>query len=215
MSVAVAILLLATAHAEAQGPGRGRGRGGFGRGLGNDLIYLVAMREVREEISIDEEQEQLLDALAADLREQQRAAFRGGFDGPPGRPDEDSPGQDGRSRLRRLADTGEKLIMSVLEPDQATRLRQLRVQYEGLRAFDREPFLAALKLTEIQQEQIREIRSSDRPAAELEAEVRMSLTESQIAQWDQMKGDSFTFPQRRGRFGRRGFRGPPSDDTGD
>jgi Spy/CpxP family protein refolding chaperone len=212
MSVAAAILVLAAAHADAQGPGRGRGRGGFGRGLGNDLVNLVAMREVREELTIDQEQEQLLDALSADLRDQRRA-FRGGFDGPPARPDDDSPREDGRSRLRRLGETGEKLVLAVLEPGQANRLTQLRVQYEGLRAFDREPFVAAMKLTELQKEQIREIRSADRPPSEMEAEVRMSLTESQIAKWDEMKGDSFTFPERPRRFGRRGFRGPPRDDS--
>jgi hypothetical protein len=208
--LAVAISMLVVAHADAQGSGRGRGR--FGRGFGNDLVYLVGLSEVRDELAIDEDQGQLLDALSADLREQQRAAFRG-LDGPPDRPDEDAPRQDGRSRLRRIGETGEKLIMAVLEPDQATRLVQLRIQFEGLRAFDREPFVAALKLTEIQKEQIRGIRAADRPAAELEAEVRMSLTEAQVAQWDELKGESFTFPERRGRFGRRGFRGPPGDDS--
>ena len=213
-SLALAILVLVATHVDAQGPGRGRGRGGFGRGMGNDLLYLVGLSEVRNELKIDEEQEELLDALSADLREQQRAAFRG-FDGPPDGSGDDSPLQDGSGRFRRLGETGEKLIMAVLEPDQATRLSQLRIQFEGLRAFDREPFVAALKLTELQRDQIRGIRAEDRSASELESEVRMSLTEAQIAKWDELKGEAFTFPQRRGRFGRRGFRGPARDDSGE
>jgi hypothetical protein len=181
--------------------------------MGNDLVYLVALSEVREELAIDEEQGQLLDALSADLRDQQRIAFRDGFDGPPEGPDDPSTDDGGRGRLRRLGESGEKLIMAVLEPAQAKRLAELRVQFEGLRAFDREAFVASLGLTELQRNQIREIRGDRRQTEELEAEVRMSLTEKQIARWDEMKGAKFTFPERRGRFGRRGFRGPPTDDS--
>lgn len=210
------VLAVVAAQLEAQGPGRGRGRGGgFGfRRMGNDLVVLVGMTEVQEELAIDKEQEQLLDALTADLFDQQRVAFRGGF-GPSDGSEGAADGAGRALKLQQLRDTGEKLILSVMDPDQASRLAELRVQFEGLRAFDRDSFVAALKLTELQKEQIREIREARRPLAEIEREVMMSLTEDQIAKWDELKGESFTFPRRRPRFGRRGFRGPPRDDSDD
>jgi hypothetical protein len=176
------------------------------------LAYLVALREVREELDLDEEQEELLNALSADLRDQRRVAFRGDWDdfSDPRESAEDLA--ERTERIERLNEASEKLITAVLEPAQAARLGELRVQFEGLRAFDREPFVDALELTELQREQIADLRRESRDRAATETAVKMSLSEKQLAKWEELKGAEFKFPERRGRFGRRGFRGPSRDD---
>ena len=59
--IAVGVVLLLALDARAQGRG---GRRGFGPRGGNDLVNLVALREVREELSTDDEQDDLLGIVA-------------------------------------------------------------------------------------------------------------------------------------------------------
>jgi hypothetical protein len=211
-AVALTLLLL-TAHLAAQPPERERGRGMFGRrGMLSDQMRLVSMPEVREELAIDEEQALFLDALVADLRDQQRTAFSRGLDGPERR-DPESQFEEFRERLQELHRQSEQLLLAVLEPEQVSRLNELRVQYEGIRAFAREDFNAALELTDNQQDQVRKILATTASvrgrrrgdSAESVAKIKSVLTEGQLAKWEEMKGDEFTFPERSRRFGRRGF----------
>jgi hypothetical protein len=189
------------------------------------LVLLVSVPDVQNELHVDARQQQLLEALVADLGDQQRGLFRGGFDEPREPDDDNSRFERTRSRWQELSRQSERLILAVFEPKQAERLNQLRLQFESVRALDRAEFLEAIGLTDDQKEQIRQIRdreSADREAARdqtrsgrdvVEADLMAVLTDEQKAKWEQMKGEPFTFPEGFARFGRRGFRGrPPEED---
>ena len=82
---ALITLLLVTSNVDAQQPGRGRGRGPFGgRGMPEGITFLVAVPEIQKELGLSSDQQELLDALQADLRDQRRGLFRGGFGSPRG-----------------------------------------------------------------------------------------------------------------------------------
>ena len=217
MPVIVVLLLLATI-AQAQPPGRPRGRGRFGRGgPSSPLAFLVSMAEVQKELKIDTVQEKLLDALLDDLREQ-RGAFRGGFNGPPG--DREAQFQEYRRHTQKLNRQGEDLLATIFEPEQRARFNQIRIQYEGVRALDRDEVTQVLGLTDTQLQVIREIRERDelpdgsrdrevrRPGQQREADMLAVFTEEQKKKWEDMQGKAFAFPRRSRWYGRRGFGGP-------
>jgi hypothetical protein len=190
--------------------------------MSSDVTFLVSLREVQDELQLTSQQRELLESLQADLADQRRGMFRGG---PPGvRPGEEAQ-EEMRQRFQALGQQGEKLVMTVLEPAQAERLRQLRLQRLGVRALDRDDVAKALELSEGQRQSIRGMlsgdsgpgnnpqednptrRESDAQPKELDAQVMAVLSDEQKQQWETMKGKAFAFPQRPPRFGPRGFRG--------
>lgn len=209
--VPVLILLALGTAATAQQPRGRRGDFGFGRrAFGEGVVFLVGMREVQRELQLSEEQRELLDDLRADLRTQVRVAFRGGSDS--GRNGTTDGGEDVRNRIRDINQRGEELVMLVLEPDQAERLKQLRLQQEGTRAFDRPEVAKALGLTKDQLDQMREIRSiaqnedangrvQQRRARrqQIEKDVLAMLSDEQMQSWERMQGAKFSFPSRFAR----------------
>jgi hypothetical protein len=212
--VPVLILLALGTAATAQQP-RGR-RGDFGRAFGEGVVFLVGMHEVQRELQLSEEQRELLDDLRADLRTQVRVAFRGGSNSR--RNGTTDSGEDVRNRIRDINQRGEELVMLVLEPDQAERLKQLRLQQEGTRAFDRPEVAKALRLTKDQLDQMREIRSiapnedangrvQQRRARrqQIEKDVLAMLSDEQKQSWERMQGAKFSCPSRfaRNNSGRR------------
>ena len=216
--VIVVLLLLATS-VQAQPPGRQRGRGRFGRGGPNSLLaFLVSMAEVQKELKIDAVQEKLLDALLDDLREQQRGAFQGGLNGPRG--DREAQFQEFLRHMQKLNRQGEDLLTTIFEPEQRARFNQIRIQYEGVRALDRDEVAQVLGLTDTQLKVIREIRERDeppdgsrdrevrRPGQQSEADMLAVFTEEQKKKWEDMQGKAFVFPRRSRWYGRRGFGGP-------
>ena len=218
----IVLLLLLVISVQAQPPGRQRGRGPFGRGPTSPLAFLVSMAEVQKELKVDAVQGKLLDALLDDLREQRgalrRGAFRRGFNGPRG--DRDEQFQEDRRHMQELNEQGEKLLATIFEPEQQARFNQLRIQFEGVRALDRDEITKVLGLTDAQLQVIREIRESDelpdgsrdgevrRPGQRREADIVAVFTKEQKEKWDHMQGETFAFPPRSRWFGRRGFRGP-------
>lgn len=185
-----------------------------GRGFGEGVVFLVGLREVQQELELSDPQRELLDALRADLRTQVQVAFRGGNRS---RRDEGSERTEVRNRIREINRQGEEMVLLVLEPEQATRLKQLRLQQEGTRAFDRAETAKALGLTEAQRTQIQEIRNSARANPEdvsreqrrarrrqTERDILAVLSEEQRERWETMQGERFQFRLRRiGRFDRR------------
>ena len=210
----VVLLLRLVTSVQAQPPGRQRGRGPFGGGAAGLLALLASMTEVQKELNVNDIQEKLLDALVSDLREQQRSAFRRGFNGPRG--DRDEQLREVRRHMQELNAQGEKLMATIFESEQQVRFNQLRVQYEGVRALDRDEISKALGLTDTQLQVIREIRESDdgsrdggvrRSGQEREADIVAVFTKEQKEKWDHMQGETFAFPPRPRSYGRRGFRG--------
>ena len=200
-------LMFLVASADAQPP---RQRGPFGRrGPVSGLTYLTSLPEVQKEIGVSSEQAKLIDALLDDLREQ-RSVFRRGF----GRSSEDEePGQDNRSRFQELYENGEKLLATIFETEQAARLNQLRIQYEGVRALDRSEVAQALALSQTQRQAIQEIRQSgaqsygDQAARErVQTDMIAVFSGDQKEKWEELTGAAFKFPERRRRSRWRGDR---------
>ena len=196
-------VVVLSATAEAQ-PRRGFG----GRGLPRGLNYLMAFSEIREHLSITDEQEKLFGGLILDQRAQQVTARRNPQSGPgPGR------GEEIRKRMQKITQQFDELLGVMLEPKQTKRLHEIKLQYDGVRALDRPNFVKELQLSEEQQKQIQEIRGDPprgRANAEQEAGILGLLTDEQKQNWDRMKGKIFVFPeslalQERQR-GRRGGR---------
>jgi hypothetical protein len=208
--------LLVHVTVDAQQTQRGWGRGPLGRrGLPGDVVFLLLLDEVQQELRLTSQQQELLQAVLADLEDQRRGIFQGG----PGRGDRDNASEEIRAAMQKLSDQGEKLVMSVLEPDQAYRLRQLRLQWSGVRALARPEIARQLKLSEAQQTSISSLLQSDsdrqgrtRPddqssREDMTAQIMALLTDQQKQTWQSIQGDPFDFPDWSRRFGPRGPRG--------
>lgn len=181
------------------GGSRGSRTGGFGRGR---VLSLLRMEEVRVELGIDDKQQDLID----DLQEETNEAMRD-----------------------RLAE--------ILRPDQSERFEQLRLQRDGSRSLMRSDVVEALGLSEAQRLRIRELlpsgfgsggsrggggggrqggqgsfRQIREQRAKQEAEALGVLTDEQRANFQEMKGAEFEFPQRQWGRGRGGSGRPQSPD---
>jgi len=179
-------------------------RGGFGFAMFGRSSFLIDMPEVLVELGVADEQKELLDALDADLSDQRRVIFLDG-------------GHQLRSRIEAFERRGEQLVTVVLEPDQANRLTELRLQREGARALRRPDVLDKLELSEAQRKEIDSVfKASESQQIESvfdlnqirqqlekqEADILAVMTDEQKARWEELKGKPFQFP-RRNRFGRR------------
>ena len=195
------VVVSATAEAQ-QGPRRRRG---FGRVVPGGLNYLMAVSEVREHLAITDEQEELFGGLILDWRAQLFAGMRRRRPGGPGR------GEEGRRRRGQLIQQFDELLAILLEPEQIKRLRELRLQYDGVSALDKPDFAKSLELSEEQQEQIKAIRGDQpgqRANAQQEAQILATLTDEQKDTWNRMKGEVFVFPESLAELERqRGRRG--------
>ncbi|MBI3469584.1 MAG: hypothetical protein HY000_41820 [Planctomycetes bacterium] len=231
----VAIVMIASLTL-AQPPGRqGRGFGFGGQGGQGSGAMLLATPDVRKELGTSEEQNKKIDDLLADLQEQMRESF-GNF--------QDIQNLSQEERQKRFDETrkkGEEIgkkadekLSKILEPKQADRLKQLRLQREGAGAFNREEIAKELGLTKDQQDKIRKIQETARPQGgggfqnlsdeerrELLTKMREQrekaqkdifavLTEVQTKKWSEMKGKEFKFPE--GGFGGFGPGGRPNEE---
>lgn len=215
-----AVAMLFTTEAMAQ---RGGGMMRFmGGGLQLDSAML-AMKEVREELKLDEEVAKKVGDMASEVNDSLRAEMReimmGGGDM--------SEVEDVLEELREE----EKEIVALLNDDQKERLTQLRYQRMGNAMYSDEKVQESLGFSDDQktavkdavennQQELQDAMSEARESGDFGAardamrELREKLTktldgiltEKQKEQVVEMKGDEFEFPQRR-----RGRRGSRSD----
>ncbi len=220
----------------AQGPGRGGFGGGFGGGFpgqGGGLAGLLQMQEVQTELKLTDAQKPKL----RDAREERRGGAArggggaGGAEGAPNfrdmsREERQKFMEDARKRMEEQSKKAEEVVKGILNPEQLTRLNELRIQQQGVRAMGRPEVAAALQLTDAQKEAIGDILDAARPQrgpgggggfggnrpseeerdkARAEAEERNKkaqadidavLTETQKAEWVKLQGAKFTFPER-------------------
>ena len=216
-TAALAVLLLVSTVAQGQRPGRFRGRDWRRATL--EVSFLVQLPEVQKELELTSQQEQLLDALLDDLQDQSRAMF-GGPGGPPGVPGGRSGTDSVGQQIETLTQQGEELINALLEPNQAVRLRQLRLQRQGTAALVRPEIVQALSLEDEQLAKIRQMLSAEAAVEEarlpiaarqqrateqiVDAQVSAVLSDQQRQIWENMKGKPFEFREASERFGRRG-----------
>lgn len=213
------LVLVTVPCATAQRPFRG-GRGIWGAVRNDSLLTLTAIEEVRKEVRLRKEQNELVDALLVDVRAQFRKSFEGV-----------NPFRNGveeaRGKIKEISGRFDVLLEIVLEPDQLERLKQLQLQREGLRALDRTDFQEQLSLEETQLKEIQELLKEgrkriqesreDRKAAQqhrsqLESDVLKLLNDEQKKKWNAMKGKTYRFPAPEGR---PGSRDQPAEPNGD
>ncbi|MEO8494003.1 MAG: hypothetical protein ABI614_02960, partial [Planctomycetota bacterium] len=150
--IAICIAASLVTTASTQSPGRGEFGGLLFGGRGR---LLVDLEEVQKELGVDEQQEELLDALLEDLAEQ-RLAIREEEDGPRTADEaiEQLRFQQKMARLTAFDQRTESLLTVVLEPQQANRLSELYLQRDGIRAFDRPEVATKLQLSDEQKARV-------------------------------------------------------------
>jgi Spy/CpxP family protein refolding chaperone len=162
----------------AQGQGRGGFGGGFGGGFpgqGGSIAGLLLMEEVQTELKLTDEQKTKLRDSRDELRgnaggpgRRGGGAGQGGGEGAPNFRDMSQEErqkfmEDARKRMEEQSKKAEELAKGILTPEQMTRLNELRIQQQGIRAMGRAEVAAALKLTDAQKEAIDDILQAARP----------------------------------------------------
>lgn len=214
------------------GPGGG-GRGGFGGGFGGgmgmsmgsalELLSLLRMEEVQKEIGLSPDAYKAVQSALPDMRSLFQA--------------------DESERAEKLKEANAKaqdLIDEALSSKQQTRLLGLLVQQQGMRALSNELVAKQLGLDAAKTEEIKavmtksgeEMRDKMREAfsggggdrekmreamenmrKEFDQAVAAKLSDDQKKALEELKGDAFTFPERRGPGG-PGGRGPGGGGPG-
>ncbi len=199
--------------------------------LRNRLLQLLQTEQVRKHLNVDEQQQAAV----------QKITQQASKDRPPRRQNPSDQTDEQRQKMQAQAQQRfqgvKQKLAGVLSEKQMGRLSQLHVQSRGLAAMEDDPAIAAqLKLTEEQQVKIaqiqqenrtnmraafRELRGSDDRQAAVKklADLRQQgekallavLTQEQLAQLEQMKGEKFDLPPQ-GRFGGRGRAAQPAEE---
>ena len=243
MTVAGAVVLSMTTELMAQEPRQGR-RGGFGGGFGGpggfpvSSLMLLQAPEVRTELAVTPEQGQKIDALATESREKLRASFGGGSR-------EEFQALSPEEREKRMAEGRKKMeesgketdakLATILDAKQQQRLKELRLQREGVGALGKPEVAKELGLSQEQNDKIHKIQEDARPdfgalaglreapeeqrtkvIAEMrakrekaDADILGVLTAEQKTKFEAMKGKAFNFPAGgAGGFGGAGGGAP-------
>jgi hypothetical protein len=140
----------------------GGGRGGRDRNRGDSnnsgmTSLLLRSTPLQEELEVTEEQKAALEKTNDDMNNRRRDLFRqmfgqrGGQRGPGGgRPDPEAM----RQMMAAMAAESEKVVLSVLEPEQRQRLTQIGLQIEGPLAVARPEVAKKLNISPPKQQEI-------------------------------------------------------------
>ena len=170
--ISIFAMLASSAFAQR---GRSRGR------RQNLTITLVSLPNVHRELQISSEQDKLLEALRTDLSTQNRRRER-----------------ESENESEQVAS---KLFASVLNKKQMSRMTEIRLQYEALRAFEDTALREKLKVTDDQRNTIRAIAREPQPDDFDPNEVLEDiLKKEQYKQWQAMAGEPFEFSERTNRM---------------
>ncbi|HUY92333.1 MAG TPA: hypothetical protein VMV10_26565 [Pirellulales bacterium] len=218
----VALLALSSISAvHAQGPRRGGRGGGFGPSPDVMKVNLLAVPKVQEDLKLDDEQKSKVQAIAEQMRSDQQSAFAGLQDATQ------------EERQKKMAEFQEKskvhgeAAAKLLTKEQVQRLDQIVLQAQGARALNDEKVAQALKLTDEQQQKLRDVHAdlgakmrevgfgegSQEKRAELQKELTDKclavLTEDQRTEFASMQGEKLDLPSGAafGFGGGRGGRG--------
>lgn len=238
---ALAVVLTASLAMAQDGPPPGGPRGGFGGGgaMQGLPIALLRITEVRKELSTTDEQNKQLDALGEEVQGKLTTSFAGvnprELQTLP--PEEQRKRRDEmRKKFEEISQSSDEKIAAILDDKQEARLKQLRLQREGVEVLNRPEVQQELALTPEQKEKLAKTQADARARAESsfasfrdlpvdqrgakleemrqdrqksEQEMLATLTNEQKGKFDSMKGAAFTFPEpQRGGFGGPGGAGP-------
>lgn len=219
--------------AGGQGGGSGgrMGSGGGmmgGGGMGGGLLGLLMMKEVCEELKLDEDQTTELDGLKKEMQESMRSMFEGRQRGE--RRDQVAMEAAG-TKMREMGKKMEDKLEELLDPNQMDRLVGLLAQQEGLMSLRNSLIATRLEITSDQKtkmlemekeagEAMRSIFSNGPPGPDAfekmqtmrkegEAKLLALLTDAQKKTLEELKGETFKFPEmpRWGGGGRGGRSG--------
>jgi hypothetical protein len=217
LGLALAIGLVAPLFAQ---PGR------FGGNRGMDASALLGQKSVQEEIKLTEDQVAKVEKIGKDLREKYADQLK-----------DAGKDKDKRTEItKKMGEERTKLLADVLKPDQAKRVKQIEVQVNGLTAFTHEDVQKALKLTDKQISDLKEMEDAiakDRTEmfkdagkdkdkfAEVMTKIRTlnkeaaakfvsKLTDDQKKAYKELAGDEFKGKIEAPTFGR-----PGKDKKGD
>ncbi|MFO1005421.1 MAG: hypothetical protein U0929_05670 [Planctomycetaceae bacterium] len=217
VAVLAGLLLAAPSFSQAQGPGGGGGRRGGPQGRNISAAGLLRIEEVQKELGVTDEQKaeftkamesmqgpgafnrEEFRKLSQEERDKKLAEFR----------------KEGEERSKKA----DEAVKALLKPEQWTRLSELRLQREGVRALSREDVQTQLGLTDEQKAKIKTLAEtpiqgfanfeemSEEERAKLREEMTARreafnkgmaevLTPEQKETWTKLQGAKFEFPQR-------------------
>ncbi len=147
------------------GPGGGRGFGGGGFGGRGGIASLLTIKEVRDELKMDEEQTKEMEAFTKELRDEmqsQFAGFGGGRGGPGGGGAGGGAGGGGAApdmtkineMIASMQLKSESKIAEILDPVQMDRLVGLFIQRDGARTLNSKIISTRLGITEDQKAKV-------------------------------------------------------------
>lgn len=232
--VAALLIGLLSTVAVAQGPGRGQGGpGGGGRmmgmGMGGGASGLLMMKEVREELKLDEDQVAELEDLNKAIRE----SFSGMRPPQGGQPDPQAM-QEAMEKMRKATADAEAKLADILDPTQLERLIGLIIQRDNVRSVNSKIVAEKLEITEEQKAKFAELEKENMEKMremfqgggfspemrdkmrtlreEADAKLKDVLTAKQKDLMESLKGAEFKFPEPQ--FGRGGPGGGPGGGQG-
>ena len=144
------------------GPGGGRGFGGGGGFGGRGIASLLTIKEVRDELKMDEEQTKEMEAFAKELRDEMQSQFAGfgSGRGGPGGSGGGGPGGGGgggapdmtkiNEAMAKMQLKSESKLGEVLDPIQMDRLVGLFIQRDGVQTLSSKIISTRLEITEDQ-----------------------------------------------------------------
>jgi hypothetical protein len=234
------------------GPGGGRGQGGAGGGrmmmgmgggmMGGGVTGLLAMKEVREELKLDEDQVAELEELGKSVMESMRnlrpqGGGPGGANGGGGQPGAFNP-QDMQvmmEKVQKITEENESKVEEILDPKQVDRLVGLVIQRSNVQAVKSKLVASRLGITDDQKAKMAEIEKANgekmrelfqggfnqdarekmtKMREEGEAKLKEVLTAKQKEDMESLKGPEFKFPEPQFRFGGQGGPGGPGGQGG-
>jgi len=234
------------------GPGGGRGQGGAGGGrmmmgmgggmMGGGVTGLLAMKEVREELKLDEDQVAELEELGKSVMESMRnlrpqGGGPGGANGGGGQPGAFNP-QDMQAmmeKVQKITEENESKVEEILDPKQVDRLVGLVIQRSNVQAVKSKLVASRLGITDDQKAKMAEIEKANgekmrelfqggfnqdarekmtKMREEGEAKLKEVLTAKQKEDMESLKGPEFKFPEPQFRFGGQGGPGGPGGQGG-
>ncbi|WP_417746307.1 hypothetical protein [Rosistilla oblonga] len=180
--------------AVAQPTNRSRG-GGMQRFFNSGIMSLFRIPDVQAELDLSRDTAELIFALQADLFSEYRNARRDKSSS------EELPSAD--DVAAQSGPVAERLLSTILDPNQYKRLQELWLQRRGLRAIAMDDLADALQLDESQRETTGKLvqqlsrnygrgKISDEDA-EIAKEITATLTPEQQKQWEKMLGRPFNF----------------------
>jgi type II secretory pathway component GspD/PulD (secretin) len=211
--MAMAVLSVVAFDADAQ-PGRG-GRGGRGPGGGSSPLELLGRDEVRGELGLTEDQQKAISEMQSGLRDSPE--FREIIE----RSRSAGSDEERRAIFGEMRTVMDKKVDAIIKPEQRSRLTELSLQRQGMRALADPNMSGQFNISSDQQAKIAELNQkydeerrafrfnrdmseeerdakSDALRADFEKNVSGILSSQQRSAFEQKKGKIFAFADTQG-----------------